>query len=291
MLKPLFYIILLNILTISVVGQDTLPALKVRNKSGKVIISWTNPYDDVVLINIQRSSDSLKNFKTILTVADPNAITNGYLDAKAPNTSQFYRLFVQQSQGKFFFTDAYKPFLDTAKAKPKSAAPPVVKQKETVKQETPKTENQAVIPRASESTLQNPPASTVIKTSSTVGPVEKQSQPEKITNTKLKFSNTRQIGDTQKIEAPKARELKPPPAFVYTNGQGQVVVVLPEEKRNLYTLKFFTESGTPVFTLNKIRDTHLTIEKTNFHSAGWYRCDLYENDKFRERYRVNIPKD
>jgi hypothetical protein len=45
--------------------------MKARIRSGKVIVSWVNPFKDVVLINIQRSTDSLRNFKTILTVADP----------------------------------------------------------------------------------------------------------------------------------------------------------------------------------------------------------------------------
>lgn len=293
MLKLLFHIILLNVLTINAMAQDDLPALNVRNKSGKVIVSWTNPFKDVVLINIQRSPDSLKNFKTILTVADPNAITNGYLDAKAPNTGQFYRLFVQQSQGKYFFTAAYKPYLDTARAKPKSkpVPPPVNREKEVVKQELPRDVKQTLATPSPDPVPQTapsqPPGTSLPPTAQGDQPV----QPEKNNSTKIKFSNTKQIGDTQKMEAIQSRELKPPPVFVYTNSLGQVVIVLPEEKKNLYTLKFFTESGTPVFTLNKIKESHLTIEKTNFRSAGWYRCDLYENDKFRERYRVNIPKE
>lgn len=96
-------------------SQDTLPAFTAKNRFGKVIISWTNPFKDVVLINIQRSPDSLKGYKTILAVADPKAVTNGYLDNKAPNTTQFYRLYVQQEGGKYFFSAPGQPIVDSSR--------------------------------------------------------------------------------------------------------------------------------------------------------------------------------
>jgi hypothetical protein len=81
-------------------AQDTLPRFTVKNRFGKIIISWVNPYDSMIQLNIQRSSDSLRNFKTILSVPDPSAVTNGYLDTKAPDTKQFYRLYVQRGGGQ-----------------------------------------------------------------------------------------------------------------------------------------------------------------------------------------------
>ena len=96
-------------------GQDTLPAFTAKNRFGKVIISWTNLNDSLVQISVQRSADSLKGFKTILTIPDPKAITNGFLDTKAPNTTQYYKLYVQQPGGKFFFTKSQKPVVDSSR--------------------------------------------------------------------------------------------------------------------------------------------------------------------------------
>ena len=106
--------ILLLLIVVSF-GQDTLPKFSVINPgNNRIIIGWVNNYGLVKQISIQRSFDSLSNYKTILSVADPNSRQNGYADAKAPNSQMFYRLFVVMGQGQYFFTEAKKPFLDTA---------------------------------------------------------------------------------------------------------------------------------------------------------------------------------
>lgn len=106
--------ILLFLITLSF-GQDTLPKFSVINPgNNRIIIGWVNNYGLVKQISIQRSFDSLSNYKTILSVADPNSRQNGYADSKAPYSQMFYRLFVVMGQGQYFFTEAKKPFLDTA---------------------------------------------------------------------------------------------------------------------------------------------------------------------------------
>src|SRR6476659_6535283 len=75
-------------------GQDTLPRFTVVSKgNGRAIMSWTNPYKDVKQISIQRSGDSAKNFKSIMTVADPELPQNGFSDTKALGIV-YYRLFI-----------------------------------------------------------------------------------------------------------------------------------------------------------------------------------------------------
>ena len=97
-------------------AQDTLPKFSVRYVGkDRVIIGWNNNFPVVKQISIQRSHDSLTNYKTILSVADPNAQQNGFADNKAPNDHMFYRLFVVLDKGQFFFTDAKKPLIDTAR--------------------------------------------------------------------------------------------------------------------------------------------------------------------------------
>jgi hypothetical protein len=259
-------------------SQDSLPRLSVKNKSGKVILSWTNPYKDVVQINIQRSTDSLKGFKTILTVADPSAVTNGFLDSKTPNTEQYYRLYVQQEGGKYFFTGSFRPVLDTTRARSKTA--PVAK---TIKKtDAPITENPPV-PIA-------PPDSTEIETvEEDMGSNKKM---EKNTVARKKLSNTKSVGVGEvEADAPEFQEFTAPSVHVYTNNQGQVVMALPPEKTNLYTLKFYKDDGTPLFTMNKVRDSQLTIDKTNFIRSGWFRFELYENNVMKEKNRFFIPRE
>ncbi|MDP4285242.1 MAG: hypothetical protein Q8891_12520 [Bacteroidota bacterium] len=97
-------------------AQDTLPKITVTQLGKKVLISWTNPYTTATNINIQRSADSMKNFKTIGSVLNVNANTNGFADTKEFIPSQYYRLFISFEGGTYLFTQSQKPVLDTSKS-------------------------------------------------------------------------------------------------------------------------------------------------------------------------------
>jgi hypothetical protein len=96
-------------------AQDTLPAISVKNRNGKIIISWKNAYGaQINNINIQRSTDSIKKFSTIGSVLNPMNRENGYVDSKAPTGKIFYRVFVAFDGGSYLFTHSYSPVLDTS---------------------------------------------------------------------------------------------------------------------------------------------------------------------------------
>src|SRR4026208_1307912 len=95
-------------------AQDSLPAFSVVNKgNNRVVISWNNKYPQLKQISIQRSPDSLSNFKTLLTVPDPNNKQNGYLDSKAPNDRMFYRLYILVDGANFVFSKSKRPTNDS----------------------------------------------------------------------------------------------------------------------------------------------------------------------------------
>lgn len=96
-------------------AQDTLPDLTVKLLGNKAVVSWKNPYTNVTSINIQRSGDSVRNFKSIGSVFNAGAASNGFVDQKEflPN-DQYYRLFVTFEGGDFLFTTALQPVLDTS---------------------------------------------------------------------------------------------------------------------------------------------------------------------------------
>lgn len=95
-------------------AQDTLPKFTLRNVgNNRIIIEWLNKFENVRQISIQRSFDSLKNFKTILTVSEPTLPNNGYMDTKATNGQMFYRLYIMMDRGMFLFSNSKRPVLDT----------------------------------------------------------------------------------------------------------------------------------------------------------------------------------
>lgn len=108
------FILILLLVSVAGFGQDTLPKFTVTSAgANRTIIGWVNTYGLVKQISVQRSFDSLTNFKTILSVADPNSRQNGFADTKASNDHMFYRLFVVLGQGQYFFTESKKPSVDT----------------------------------------------------------------------------------------------------------------------------------------------------------------------------------
>ena len=97
-------------------AQDTLPRFSVKNVgNNRIIVSWNNNFEEVRQISIQRSFDSLINYKSILSVADPMLPQNGYMDTKAPNDKMFYRLYILLDRGVFLFSDPKRPVFDTAR--------------------------------------------------------------------------------------------------------------------------------------------------------------------------------
>ena len=97
-------------------AQDTLPKFSLKNVgNNRIIVGWTNTFQTIRQISIQRSFDSTKGYKTILTVPDPTTPQNGFVDTKAPNDHMFYRIYFMLDKGIFFFSEAKKPVLDTIK--------------------------------------------------------------------------------------------------------------------------------------------------------------------------------
>lgn len=200
--------------------QDTLPNFSVRNiGNNRIIIGWVNQIPNVSQISIQRSHDSLRNYKTILSVADPKAIQNGFADTKAPNDHMYYRLFYVIEGGLFYFTEAKQPYLDTAR-------------KQTV-------------------------------TITEVKPVEITQRPQPFV----------------------------PSYYVYTNKDGYVYINLPDALKKKYSVKFFEDDDTFLFEIKNIRETALTLDKSNFHHGGWFRFELYNEDDLVERHRFYLAKD
>jgi hypothetical protein len=96
-------------------AQDTLPKFTVKNiGANRIVISWVNTFKNIRQISIQRSADSLKNFKTILSVPDPTTPQNGFVDTKAPNDRMFYRIYIMLEKGVFFFSPVKKPVYDSS---------------------------------------------------------------------------------------------------------------------------------------------------------------------------------
>lgn len=110
-------------------AQDTLPQISVTQLGKKVLVSWNNPYYNATNIMIQRSGDSLKNFKTIGSVLNVAPGINGFTDTKEFIPSdQYYRVFISFEGGSYIFTKSHQPGFDTLKIIPPIEETKVVKE-------------------------------------------------------------------------------------------------------------------------------------------------------------------
>jgi hypothetical protein len=82
-----------------------------------------------------------------------------------------------------------------------------------------------------------------------------------------------------------------PSNHVYTYKDGYVRINLPDDEDKKYHIKFFEEDDTFLFELKDIKSRTFKIDKTNFYHAGWFKFELYENDKLIEKYKFYLEKD
>jgi hypothetical protein len=237
-------------------SQDTLPKFTVRNVGNNhIIISWRNNYPVVKQISIQRSPDSLKNFKTLVSVADPTAKENGIADTKAPGGNLYYRLFVVLDNGGFVFTDPKKPVLDSIRlTKIKDPSPPAQSpQQEETAQQLKKDNNKTE---------------------------------------KLAFDNKNQAVPNREINSNKpALNVDVQSLHVYTYKDGNVRINLPDDNGKKYSIKFFDNDNSFVFEIKEIKQTPVLLDKANFYHAGWFKFELYEDGKLIEKNKFKIVKD
>jgi hypothetical protein len=118
MYKIFFSLLLLISIQKFSFAQDTLPKVTVTQLGRKVLVSWINPFTYVTNINLQRSPDSLKNFRTVGSVLNVKAAVNGLADTKEFFTPQYYRLFISFEGGNYIFTESHRPGPDTLNTLP-----------------------------------------------------------------------------------------------------------------------------------------------------------------------------
>ena len=225
-------------------AQDTLPKFSAKNiGNNRIIVDWTNGFETIKQISIQRSFDSLRNFKTILTVADPTTAQNGYMDTKADNDHMFYRLYILLDKGVYLFSNTKKPAWDTAVVATEVAA-------------------KRIRGLTDKPTLLLP----VISIDSTI---------------------TGSVPANNKAKA----DLWVPSPFVYTFKDGYIRISLPEEEDKKYSIKFFTFDDKPLFELKDIKVRNFKIDKTNFYRSGWFKFELYEDGKLKEKNKFFLPKE
>jgi hypothetical protein len=281
-----------------VFAQDTLPEFSaVLKNNGKAIISWHNSFQSVSQLSIQRSSDSLKNFTTFLTVPDPSVPQNGFVDSKADGRL-YYRLFIVLGNGSYLFSKSKRP---------SSGAPVVVTENEENKEMRFRNDDQRIVYQKNNKndgslapTKINPATGVEIETTifikrndSLIGQFSGKMLNRFRDSVLKKTKDTLAFigADTVLIRSFVPKEVYKISNYVFTAKDGNINISLPDATIKKYSVKFLELDSSPVFDIKEIKDVLLIVDKTNFIHSGWFRFELFEDGKLKEKNRFFIPKD
>jgi hypothetical protein len=82
-----------------------------------------------------------------------------------------------------------------------------------------------------------------------------------------------------------------PSFYVYTRKDGYVFLNLPDAQRKNYHIKFYEEDDSFLFELKNLKEAALTLDKANFIHSGWFKFELYADDKLLEKNKFYLPRE
>ena len=253
-------------------SQDTLPGFTIIERGDKVVISWTNPYPNLVQLNVQRSYDSLKFYSTIFSAPSPEIPQNGYTDTKKPANHVYYRIFYVLEGGQYHFSRAKSAngaSADFTGSRDINNFNLLNIKPGDRRQVTIKTKN-VVFKQLSINAFRNFRDSILHLTKDT-----------------LFYVNDSLVG----LNPYTGQENFKVSSFVYINKDGFINISVPSATNKKYSIKFYEESGSSLFEINPVKESPLIIDKSNFIHAGWFLFELYEDNQLKEKNKLYIPKD
>ncbi|MEP6847034.1 MAG: hypothetical protein ABI861_13570 [Panacibacter sp.] len=250
-------------------AQNPLPDFSVEDVSNnKVRVSWINAFgDNCIQLMVQTSYDTARNFKTIFSTESPQLPQNGFVSTLPyPSAKLYFRIFYILRGNAYYFSA------------PKKSFPTVYKESE------PGTVEQKI----------DPMRIITIRTKDSL-----VAQLPYADYWKFKDSVSKNTKDTLFVVSQDQVLIKPfnpenyfrPSIYVVTNKDGFVTIKLPDVAQKNYRIIFFDMNNKKLFTIKKITDSELVIDKTNFLHAGWFKFELYENDKLKEKNKILLERD
>lgn len=232
----------------------------------KVKIEWTNPYgDSVVQLNVQRSWDSVKNFRTIFVPLSPELPQNGFIDETDGYNMQYYRVFYVLADGTFFFTKPKKTLSGSDFT------------------------NEVTEDHAIDTNL----IITVHDEDTIIAQLNYRGY-KKFRDSIVSFTKDTLYSLTDAdvlIHYYNNGVGWIPSKTVFTSSDGYVQIYLADALQKNYRIRFLDDNHKLVFVIQHITQPQLLLDKTDFMHSGWFYFELLEGNQVKERNKFYIPKD
>jgi hypothetical protein len=287
------WVILFSAFTVigfGVYAQASLPEFTVQDKGkGRVVISWRNPYPNLIQLAVQRSYDSLKRFGTVYSTTSPELPVNGYSDKVPEGVRVYYRIFYVMEGGAYFFTKSIRPVVseDIAVVKADTLRETLDKDLQLL--------TEAKTKKELEKEVYDPNKPIYIKESDTTDfisiPIKDFRMYRDSIMTLTKDTLVQSGKDTLVIKVydpPFAARLS---QYIFTNKDGYIVIKLDDAGKKKYQVTLMEEDETPVIDIKKVTEPMMILDKTNFYHGGWYKFTIRENGRIKEKGKVYLPKD
>lgn len=249
-------------------AQDIKPALpqfslQILGKD-KVRIGWVNPYgEDLIQVNVQRSYDSIRGYKTVFSTPSPELPENGFTEPYYPGVRVYYRIFYMLGSNAYFFS------------KPKLASPSLLT--DSMAQQM-AASNDTVTVKTLDSIVTRLPYSLFLKFKDSIYTTTKDSL--------LLLSN-----DTILLLPYVYNGAWQASPYFFTDRSGVIDLKLPLAHQKVYSLRVYeADTRKQIFYLKHITEPLLMFDKTNFLHAGWFMFELFEDNKLKERNKLFISK-
>lgn len=247
-------------------AQPPLPQfdLQILGKD-KVRISWVNPFgEDLIQINVQRSYDSVRGYKTVFSSPSPELPQNGFVETYYPGVRVYYRIFYMLSSNAYFF------------AKAKSTVPSLLADSVAAKLAA---GNDTVTIKSTDSIVTRLPYSQFLKFKDSI-------------YTKTKDSLFSLSSDTILLRPYVYDGAWHASVYLFTDRSGVINLKLPNAGEKSYSLRVYeADNRTQLFSIKHITEPNLMIDKANFMHGGWFMFELYEDNKLKERNKVFVQKE
>jgi len=266
--KKYVLLILICALSAGLFAQPALPDFNIiKGPKNHTILSWKNNFgDNLVVLNIQRSTDSVRGFSTIHSVDNLSLATNAYTDNKPVPGAEYYRFYYMMKNGSYYFTKAKK--IATGFVADNLLSQLNSSKTITVMGDHPQKLAFNQLNHLKDSVVNFTSDSLYFVNDSTIQYV--------------KYNAVAAMAST-------ATQLQPVSKFLYLNADSYIVLKFPQQDLDQYSMTIYKRNGTSVlFKIPRFNQSELILSKSSFLHTGWYPYEIYKNGKLQERSRLEI---